>query len=871
MTGWIERLVLAWLRAVAPRGWSDTVIGDLREDIGERRGFARARAVAATAGVAGRFTVEAIQARRRAPRRGRRNMDILTDLRQAARSLARTPGFSLVAIFTLALAIGANTAIYSALSSLVLNPLPFKDGNRFVYLWQTNPELSGMSLAPRKEDAERWRGARHIFEAVERYDGKPMNLTGAGEPESVDVTFLRPSTLAVFGIQPVLGRTFTESDTEASASPVALVSHAIWQSRFGGDTQILGKSLVLDDINYTIVGVMPARFAVPMGSDAVWAAERPGLNDDDVFGRSTIAKLAPGVTPELAQAALDAMPARPDGEHGVGSLRGRVMSPAEYHGPGLKTALFVLSGAVGFLLLIACVNIANLTLARHGARRREIAVRLALGASRGRIARYLLAESAVLAVAGGVAGVAVAHAALSAMAALRPENLDALERLSIDSVSLAFAAAATVVTGIVFGLGPAVSASRVSLNDAMKTGGRGATAGRQPVRSVLTVVQVSLALILLVGAGLLLRSYAKVMALDPGYNADGVLAVDVSLPASRYPDANREARRQFFDDALASIASLPGVSAASFGSMPARPMMMMAELSIEGRADVTARRQVLAGGFTTESYFKVLGIPLREGPGFGPRGGTERDPVIVVNETFAREFWPGQSAVGKRVSFSRDASAWTTIVGVAADVTFGGLVGMPSARLQVYFPQERNQNAFGTFIIRTSADPMAIVPAVKAKIWALDAALPLGKIATARQLLARSVSERRFNLVLLGVFAVCGLVLAVVGVYGVTALYVGQRTREVGIRMALGATRSAVARLILRQTVIVLGLAVTAGAAGAWWLSRYLESLVFATATTDALTFAAAIAAVVSASVAATLVPLRRATSVDPAIVLRAE
>lgn len=346
------------------------------------------------------------------------------------------------------------------------------------------------------------------------------------------------------------------------------------------------------------------------------------------------------------------------------------------------------------------------------------------------------------------------------------------------------------------------------------------------------------------------------------------LAVDVSLPASRYPGNNEEARRQFFDAALESIASLPGVTAAGVGSIPVRPVVMLAELSIEGRPDIRSRRQMMAGGYITSSYFDVLDIPVKEGRTFNEDDAAGRAPVVIINQAFANEFWPHESAVGKRLG---DVGSWMTVVGVVSDVAFGGFTGMAGGRLQMYFPRTQSGTSFGTFIIRASGDPLALVPAVKASIWNHDAEIPLTRIATAHQLLARSASERRFNLVLLALFAACGLILAVVGVYGVTALQVGQRQREVGIRMALGATRAAVVRLVLRQTVTVLGLAVTAGTLGAWWLSRYLESLVFATATTDALTFAAAISAVVIASIAATIVPLRRATSVDPAIVLRAE
>jgi len=866
----MERAIVAWLHAVAPAGWTDTVIGDLREELAEGAGWQRRRALAQTACIAGRFTLEALASRiRRSPgRTGARNMDILTDLRQAARALARTPGFSLVAIVTLALAIGANTAIYSALSSIVLQPLPFKDGNRFVFLWRLNAGMGGVMLTPTPAVVDRWREATHIFEAVESYTGKSFVMTGSGEPEDVTLTFMNPSTLRTFGVQPVLGRLLVEADSEPSADPVVLISHALWRSRFGADAGIAGKTLSLSGSAYTIIGVMPARFMVPLGSDVMWAAARRGVDDRVEHGVSAVAKLAPGISVEEAQTALSALPASAAGEDDAG-WSGRIMTPADYNGTSVKSALFVLSGAVGLLLLIACVNVANLILTRYGARRREVALRHALGATRGRLVRHLLAESALLAVAGGATGLSIAYAGLSAMSALRPRNLDMLERLALDPAALMFAAAATLVTALLFGLAPAITGSRADLQEVLKTGGRAATASGRRVRGALTIAQVALALILLIGAGLLLRSYGRLMAVDPGFDPAGVVSVRVSLPSSRYPAKDPAKRRTFFDQALASIAALPGVTSTAVGmGVPLDSGIMFGTIEIDERRD-GGKRSIFVGGHITPDYFSTLSIKLIEGRSF-TGDDREGDPVAIVGRSFAKESWPDGSPLGKRLRIDTHAP-WLTVVGVAEDVKALSLSSKSGDHPQIYLPRGQTSAGHGAIIVRSSGDPMAVVPALKAKIWALDAELPLGEIATAEQLIARSSSQSRFNLALLTVFAVCGLVLALVGVYGVTALFVGQRQREVGIRMALGATRSAVAALVLRQTGVLLASAVVAGAIGAWLLSRYLESLVFATATTDVATFAVASTAIVIASIAATLVPLRRATSVDPAIVLRAE
>jgi putative ABC transport system permease protein len=860
MAAWIERLLLRWLRAVAPPEWFDSVLGDLREDdeIARRRG--RAGTHAHLARIAARFTADAAVLAWHERPHGGRMTTLANDARQAVRSLRHSPAFTIVAVLTLALAIGANTAIYSVLSSLVLQPLPLPDGHRYVFIWHKNPEMGGLLLAPPQVAINRWRQATHVFETIESYASRNVVLTGAGEPEAVSLTALRPSTLATLGVAPLLGRPIGPGDTAADAPAVVLISHAVWTSRFGRDRDITGRTLRLDDTLYTIIGVMPRRFELPLGSSVLWTAARPGVTENE----NTIAKLAPGVTVAQAQAALDTF-GSPGGEFAGSS--GQIVTPADNYGTQVRPALFVLSGAVGLLLLIACVNVANLLLSRHSIRRREIATRHALGASRGRLMRLLLLESAIVAAAGGLAGLAIAHLGLEAMVALRPSRLAVLERVELDAPALWFAAAVSALTALLCGLAPAITASRVHLQDVLKSGGRSATPAGQRVRRVLTAAQVALAVMLLVGASLLLRSYAKLTAVEPGYDPSGVLVMRVSLTSSRYPPQQRQA---FFDQAVASIRTLPGVVEAAAGSgVPPDSGSTFGQLEIDGRPDPNRRSGVFGGGFVSPTYFATLAIPVLEGRVFSDDDVLERDRVVVLGASTAALYFPGESPIGQRVRLNPNAP-WATVVGVVGDVKAFNL-SSPREWPQLYQARAQWRPGYGAIVIRAAGDPEALVPAVKARIWALDPRLPLREIVTADQLLARSVSQSRFNMALLVSFAGCGLLLAVVGVYGVTSLFVGQRQREVGIRMALGATRGAVAALVVRQTALVLAFGIAFGGAGAVWLSRFMRDLVFGVATTDVASFLLPALAIALAAGAATLVPLRRATTVDPAVVLRGE
>jgi putative ABC transport system permease protein len=686
-----------------------------------------------------------------------------------------------------------------------------------------------------------------------------------GEPEEIQVSRIRPTLLDMVGVRPRAGRPLVEADTASGAAPVALISQSLWRQRFGADAAAVGQQITLGDTPHTIVGVMPERFVLPQGSDAVWVADR-GVPDPK-RSESALGKLQRGVTVVEAQRTLDGLAT--DADDDLKGWSGQLMSPADYHGSQIRVALYVLAGAVGLLLLIACANVASLVLSRNSARRRELAVRLAIGASRGQLVRHLFAESLLVAAAGGTVGLLIGRWCLSLMTALRPHNLDVLERVHLDGSALAFAAAVSGAAALLFGIAPAVAASRVNLHEILKTGGWSLTGSGLGARKLLAIAQIAIALVLGVGAGLLLRSYAKLSAVDPGFDPSGVLSVRISLPADRYPVKDKDGRHAFFEEVLSQVRALPGVGSAAVGTgVPPEMGIMFGTLAIEGQSS-TGQSSIFTGGYVTPEYFSTLRIPLVEGRPFSGDDRLGRERVVIVGRGLAGRHWPGESPLGARLRLA-STGEWATVVGVAADVK-GSSLASAVQHPQLYFPRAQIQPGFGAIVVRATGDPRSLIPAIKTVIWAIDPKLPLTSIMTADQLLARATSQARFSLALLTAFALCGLALVTVGVYGVMALFVGQRQRELGIRVALGASRSAVARLVLRQAGVVLVAGLAAGTAGAALLAGYLQSLLFQIPPRDAVSFVSAAAAIAVAAIAATLVPLVRATGTDPAAVLRGD
>ena len=786
----------------------------------------------------------------------------ITELRHAARSLRRSPGFTLTTVITLAIAIGANTAIYSALRSLVLQPLPFADSDRLVFIWLMKPDVSAVWFTPSRDAIAKFRSLTNIFESVESFDTRSTVVLEGGEPDEIEVSHIDPGMLRTLRVAPMLGRPLVESDTQADSPKVVLLSHQLWQQRFGSNQQLGGLTISVNGTPHTIVGVMPAGFRLPMGSDALWVparAGRPGVDSEN-----TIARLRPGVTIDEARQALTAL----GSVAGDGDLKGataHLMTPGDYNGTQIRHALLVLTGAAGFLLLIACVNVANLLLTRNAARSREIAVRLAVGISHWRLMRHVMAEATLLAAAGAAAGLVVARGCVQVMLAMRPKNLEVLDRVAVDSPALLFLAIISILTTLVVGAAPALTAAQTDLLAVLRSGSGQSTASNLRARRVLAIAQTALALMLAIGASLLLRSYARLTAVDPGFEPTGVLSARVSLPSNRYPVKDAARRRAFFDQVFARIAEHPQVTSVALASgVPPRLGILFGTLEIEGRP-AEKRSTLLSGGHVSPEFFSTLAIPILEGRPFLPSDSLSSERVAIVGRSFAQSHWKDGTALGSRIRID-DSGGWATVVGVV-----GSVKNESATRPQIYFARNQTNQGFATVIVRTSGDPSTLIPIVKSAVWAVDPTLPVRAIATLDQLLWESTSQSRFNMILLGSLAGSGLVLAVVGVYGVMSLFVGQRERELGIRIALGATRESVTMLVVRQSASVLFVGVLAGMLGAVWLSTFLESMLYETAPTDPVSFATAGLAMLAAAAAAVLGPILRAARVNPTTLLRAE
>lgn len=788
-------------------------------------------------------------------------MSVVSDVRLAVRMLWRSGGFTAAAVLTLALAVGANTVIYSALHHAVIQPLPFRGADRMVYLWHLNDQMGGIMVVPPRRAIDLWRQSTQVFESVVSYSGQSHVLTSDGVPAEVQVTYIGAETLPFFSVTPAVGRAIDAGDESPTAPRAILISDTLWRQRFSGDRSVIGRPIVLGDATFVVVGVMPPRFALPMGSDAMWAVRRP---TDPDSGFNTVARLKPGVSTEQAQAELarlaDVVAADPE----LRGWRGKVMRPADMLGTNLSRALEVLMAAVGVLLLIACANIASLVLSRNATRRRELTLRSALGASRPRLVRQLVVEGTVLAVAGGAAGLLLANWGLAALNAIRPRNLSALDRVTLDGPALAFAVGVSAACALLFSLLPAVSASRTTLADVLRSAGRSTSARAQRFRRTVVLAQVALACVLLVGAALLGRSLQQMMTVDLGFNPDGLVAMRVSLPASRYPSA--DFRRRLFDDVLERVERVPGVSRAAAGSgLPPEGGVMFGELEIEGRPKATS--SLFSGGYVTPGYFATLGIPVVSGRAFGPGDVSSSAPVVVVSELFVKRHFPDRTPLGSRMRLSA-RSPLATIVGVVGDVRANSVTAVDTP--QLYYPRAQVGPGFGAIIVRApGVDAGLLADQMRRAVWSLDPRLPIPDVLTSAQVIRRSTDQSRFTAVLLIAFAVSGLGLALVGVYGVLILYVGDRRYEFGIRLALGAPRSAIAHAVMRQSLVLLVGGAAVGLAAAVPLSGFLRSLLFQVRPADPVVLALAAVTVVVVGGLAVLGPLRRALGLDPATVLR--
>lgn len=813
------------------------------------------------------------------------NMEsLLQDIRYSIRTLSKHPGFAAVAVLTLALGIGANTAIFSVVENVLLRPLPYPQPQNLVQIWNTYPPQAPRApLSP--GDYADWRQQNASFSEMGGYAqiSQGFNLTGEGEPQRVLGSYASAGLFPMLGLHLAAGRYFLPEEDRAGSSPVVMLSHRLWRSRFGGDPKVIGRTITLDNQGYSVVGVLPGDFRLLRWPD-VWMPI--GQYSDDLTEHvhhafNSIGRLKPGVTLAQAQDELKRLNEQetikyPDSHKFFGVLVEPMEDPSAAQ---LRGILLVLSGAVGLVLLIACANIVNLLLVRNSGRAREVALRTALGASPWQLSRQLLTESLLLAVAGGAVGLLLAIAGLRALIAFVPADLGVVRESGVNGKVLAFTAVVCVAAGIICGLLPALRALRSNLAGTLKQGSKGTGAsGRQRTHSALVVSEIAMALVPLIGAGLLLRSFQHLLEVSPGFRVDHILTMEVqqaSLPFAQISKLSTEdwiqlGRKQAlqFEQIAEKIRALPGVKeAAGVDDLPlSNEFRQASRFVIEGQPVPNAgARPIVQFRTVSLQYFSTMGIPLREGRLF-----TEDDWKVVhalINETMARRFWPKGDAIGKRINLcSLDPQpCWSTIVGIVGDVHQFGLDGEPT--FDVYFTTGWTPY----FVVRTASDPVALAPAVADVIHKEAPNLPVTHVLTMEELLEGSISARRFSAMLVGVFAVLAVLLAAVGIYGVMSYTVSQRTQEIGVRMALGAQAGDVRGMILAQTIKLTVVGVAIGLAGAFGVARFLTSLLFGVGTHDPITFFGVAALLIVVAVVAAYVPAHRAMRVDPIVALRYE
>jgi putative ABC transport system permease protein len=808
---------------------------------------------------------------------------LIQDVRYTLRTFIKQPGFTLVAVITLALGIGANTAIFGIVSGVLLRPLPYHEPDRVVLLWShwTNWAKTWVSEAELAD----YRRLAQSLDHVAGFSTDSFNLTGSGEPLRVRAAQVQADAFAALGVRPMTGRVFTADEDRPGGAQVVVLGEGLWRSHFGSDPSIIGRTIQLDAMPYEVIGILPAAVRLPIEYGTRTAADLwvplalgpANPQERGNHGLNAVARLKPGVSLQAAQAELDTItrgfqkdfPGMYDPEFGL-TL---VAAPVEVFG-NVRPALLVLLLAVGAVLLIACANVANLLLARSEGRQKELAIRAALGAGRGRIVRQLLTEAMLLSALGGICGTALGSALLRLLVALDPLKIPRVEDLTLDLRVLAFTAVVSIATGIVFGVVPALHAARTDLQPALKEGGRDSRSSTGWLRRTLVVGEIAASVALVAAALLLTRSFARLLAVDRGFNATHVLTLRTSLPSTTYRDSASMVRA--YTEIGRRLRDSTGVEAAgAVTGLPLKSTRGDWGIRIEGDTNPGPNGRAADWQVVTPGYFEALGTPLRAGRTITDRDRADTLQVIVINETMAKTFWPGQSAIGKRLTMG--GSGPITVVGVVADVRHRGL-DQP-VRTEMYRPHA--QFRFGgssapavstmTWAIRTTADPRAAVGYARAAIAAVDPALGVSDVATMEQVLTDSTSDRRLDMLLFALLGGLALALATIGVYGVVAYSVSQRTHEIGVRMAIGAGAPDVLRMVIGEGCRLAVAGVVVGSILALAGARLIRGLLFETSATDPATFVAVAAGLVTVAIVASYVPARRATRVDPMLALRTE
>ena len=798
---------------------------------------------------------------------------MIQDLTYGLRWLRKHPGFTALSVLTLAAGIGVNTAMFSVVHAVLLKPLPYNDPDRIVWMTESGPEVANRWVSyPNFVD---WRSRNQSFEAMSTFRGWSVNLTGTDQPESINSRMVTAGYFKVMGTAPMLGRDFTEADDQPGAAPVTILSHAFWQQRFGGDPNIVGKSITLDDKGYTIIGVMAADFA-HQGPPPLWLLMGPmnwqtHTRDVRIAG-SVIARLKPGVTIDQARVEMNLIGQQLFKEHPVanaGADRITVVSLQDNITRNVGTALKILFGAVALVLLIACANVANLLLARAATRRKEFAVRAALGASRWRIVRQLLVESLLLASAGGLLGLLLASWTMSFLQKVAHETVPRMSGVGFDRRVLAFNIGASLLTGILFGLAPALRFSKTDLQETLKDSASTTTDGPgKKLRGALVVSEVAVSVALLVGAGLMVKSLVVLLKSDNGFDPNGVLTMELKVSRNRHRKPAELSR--LLHRVLDTVQAQPGVEKATVSAnLPGFQDGWQTDIAAEGQPASRPGEMInVDWAIVSADYFQTMKIPVLRGRTFTRDEDEQGKPVVLVDENLARRFWPNENAVGKHLKF--DSPEWHEIVGVVPEVRAYGSQSQPLIKL--YTPLGGSPQRNSNLSIRyNNVDPQALTASVMRAVHEVDKDVPIEEVATFESILAREASPRRFNAVLFAVFATLALVLAATGVYGVLSYSVSQRTHEVGIRMALGAGRRDVLRLFINQGMVLVLLGLVIGLASAFALTRLMSSLLFGVSTTDLTTFIVVAGGLILIGLFACYIPARRATKVDPLVALRYE